>query len=201
LLPISSIVFQERIGGGDITGSSTDMGVAIATFCPKIPLITGQQLLGLYTQAENKNPIGDVYIDFGVQINGKPKVNPRQAKILLDDFSQRSIKIEHGRVPNFSQLRLMADQEAALAYKLAEDVSSDNIALDSAFPFYSIGENGLFSAYLVTSGNWYANDDYLAYSYDNGRVVRYDAEGVAPAKPKPSSDLVSSLTKAFTKRF
>ena len=194
--------FSGKNEQGDILGSSTDMGVAIATFCPKIPLITGQQLLGLYAQAGNKNPFGEVYIDFGAQINGLPKENPAQAKILLDDFSNRNIKIEGGRVPNLSQLRLIADQKAGLAYKLREDVSSSNIAVVSALPFCRTGKNGLFGAYIDWDGGWYALGGGLANSGDYRRVVRYDAEGVAHVKPrKPSSDLVNSLTDEFRKKF
>ena len=138
----------------DVLGSSTDMGVALATFCPEISLITGQQLLELYTQAGNKNPFGQVYIDFGVQINGNPKINPAQAERLLEDFKNRNIALENGRVPNFAQLRLIADKDAGLIYKLADNVGSDDIAHVSAYPFEGrIGKNGLFRAYLDGLGD------------------------------------------------
>ena len=187
--------FQGKSKEGDVLGSSIDMGVAIATFTD-IPLITGQQLLKLYNQAGKKNPFGAVYIDFGVQVEGAPKVNSVQAKILMDDFNRRKIKIENGIVPNFSQLRLIADKDAGLAYKLAEDVTE--VAPVSAYPFYNVEKNGLFGAYLGRFG-WLAYGDYLAFSYDYGRVVRYDAEGVAHKKSK--EDLTATLTKEFRKRF
>ena len=188
--------FQGKSKEGDVLGSSIDMGVAIATFTD-IPLITGQQLLKLYNQAGKKNPFGAVYIDFGVQVEGAPKVNSVQAKILMDDFNRRKIKIENGIVPNFSQLRLIADKDAGLAYKLAEDVTE--VAPVSAYPFYNVEKNGLFRACLGRNGFWVADVGILAYSSDCGRVVRYDAEGVAYKKLK--EDLTATLTKKFRKRF
>ena len=193
--------FSGKNTEGDILGSNSDMGVAIATFCPEVPLIIGQQLLGLYSQARNKNPFGDVYIDFGVQIDGTPKINPAQAKILLDDFRARGIEVGEGRVPNFVQLRLQADKDAGLVYWLVENASADNIAVASAYPFESkIRKDGLFRAYLGRGG-WGAYADDLAYSNGSGRVVRYDAEGVTRAEPRKAKDLVNSLTDEFKKRF
>jgi hypothetical protein len=194
--------FSGKNTKGDVLGSSTDMGVALATFCPEIPLITGQQLSELYSQAENSNPFGPVYIDFGVQINGEPKINPTQAKILSRDFEDRKIKIGEGRVPNFNQLRLVANKDVGVAYKLAGNACSDNIALVSAYPFETrVGKNGLFRAYLDSYGSWCADDDCLPGSADLGRVVRYGAEVVAPKKSEPTSDLVKTLTDDFIKRF
>lgn len=194
--------FQVKNKEGDVIGSSTDMGVAIATFTD-IPLITGQQLLRLYSDEGNKNPFENVYIDFGAQINGKPNVNSNQAKILLTDFEKRKISLENGRVPNFSQLKLVADKDAGLAYKLSDDVTSDNVALVSEYPFVNVGKNGLFGACLNWCGYWGAGVDFLANSYDIGRVVRYDAEGVSPKKlVRPEkSDLVKTLTETFRKKF
>jgi len=193
--------FQGKNKEGDLLGSNTDMGVAIATLCPEIPLITGQQLLGLYNQAGDKNPFGVVYINYGVVVDGTPEVNPLQAKVLLESLKARGIALGEGRVPNFTQLRLKADQEAGLCYTLAEDVSADNLAFVSAYPFQSgVGKNGVFGAFLyrhVWSGN-----GGLPYSDDGGRVVRYDAKGVARAKPRPkTSDLIDTLEKEFLKRF
>lgn len=194
--------FSGKNEDGDILGSSTDMGVAIATFCPEIPLITGKQILNLYSQAGDKNPFGPVYIDFGVQINGKPKVNPTQAKILLDDLKSKEIKLEQGRVLNFNQLRLIADKDAGLAYRLADNVCSDDIALVSAYPFESrVGKNGLFRAYLGGVGCWYSDGGGLPYSDDFGRVVCYNAEGVAQKKSERTLDLATSLTQDFIGRF
>ncbi|MBU0959527.1 MAG: hypothetical protein KKB31_06280 [Nanoarchaeota archaeon] len=195
--------FQGRSGEGYILGSSTDMGVALATFCPEIPLITGEQLLNLYKQAGNKNPFGIVYIDFGIQINGQPNTNREQARILLDDFKKRGIKIGEGRVPNFNQLRLQADKGAGLVYRLADDVKETVSVSD--YPFRSVGKNGLFGAYLGTLGIWDAYSNYLDDSDEDGRVVRYDAEGAAPKKlegttPKPK-DLSETLKQEFLKKF
>jgi len=166
----------ERFSGNnqrDVFGSSTDMGVALATFCPEVPLITGQQLLELYSQAGNKNPFGSVYIDFGVQINGEPNINSSQAKILLRDFKDKKIKFEQGRVPDFNQLRLVADKddkEVGLAYKLANDISSDDIAHVSAYPFKGgAGKNGLFGACLDGDGYWCAYGGGLHVSSGSGR--------------------------------
>jgi len=185
---------------GDLLGSSTDVGVAIATFTD-IPLIRGSQSLELYKQAGDKNPFGSVYIDFGANINGNPNTNPFQAELLLKDFKKRGIKIGDGRVPDLVQLRLIASPEAGLAYKLADGVTADNIALVSAYPFRKewIGKNGLFRAYLNWFGYWDAGVGSLADSNDCGRVVRYDAEGVVPKKLE--KDLAGTLTEEFSKRF
>ncbi len=181
---------------GDVLGSSTDMGVAIATFT-NVPLITGQQLFDLYTNTGKKNPFGNVYIDFGVQVKGDPKVNSVQAKILMDDFKKRGIKIGDGIVPNFTQLRLIADKIAGLAYKLGDDVKE--VAAVSAYPFYHLGNNGLFRAYLDGGGCWLAYLDDLANSYGGGRVVRYNAKGVA--RKKSEENLATTLTKEFMRKF
>ncbi|MCX6749061.1 MAG: hypothetical protein NT076_05660 [Candidatus Pacearchaeota archaeon] len=187
---------------GDVLGSSTDIGVAIATFCPEIPLITGQQLLGIYNQAGNKNPFGNVYIDFGAQVNGTPEVNHVQAKVLLEEFKARGIEVGEGRVPNFAQLRLHVDKDAGLVYRLAENASADNIAVVSAYLFKNrVGKNGLFGAFLGRP-DWFAYDGDLQYSCDAGRVVRYDAEGVARAEPtKSTPDLFSTLAEDFIRKF
>ena len=39
-------------------------------------------------------------------------MNKYQAETLLKDLSDREIEIGEGRVPNFSQLRLIADKES-----------------------------------------------------------------------------------------
>lgn len=188
--------FQGKNKEGDVLGSSTDIGVAIATFTD-VPLITGQQLLELYNQAGEKNPFGNVYIDFGAQVNRAQKVNSVQAGILMNEFKIRGINIGEGIVPNFAQLRLVADKDAGLAYKLAEDVKE--VAPVSMYPFYRVGKDGLFRASLYGYSSWDADGDSLADSYGDGRVVRYDAEGVAHKKPQ--EDLVATFTKEFRKKF
>ena len=181
---------------GDVLGSSTDIGVAIATFTD-VPLISGQQLLSLYKQTGNKNPFGDVYVDFGALLNGNPEINKIQAKLLLDALSHRGINERNG-VLNFSQLRLIANSESGLAYKLADGVI--NIEPVSTYPFWSAGKNGLFRAFLNWGGSWYAGDGRWAHSSDDGRVVRYDAEGVSTQKSE-EGNLVEILTKEFRKKF
>jgi len=188
--------FSGKNKEGEVLGSSTDMCVAIATFTD-IPLITGQQLLELYNQARKKNLFGNVYIDFGVQVNGFPKVNSIQAKLLIDEFKKRRIEVGEGVFPNFEQLRLIADKDAGLAYKLTHDVKE--LAPVSSYPFYNIGKNGLFRAYFDGNGTWHTSGVTLANSYDCGRLVRYDAEGVA--RKKLQKDLIATLTEDFRAKF
>ena len=195
--------FQGKNKDGNLLGSSIDIGVAIATFTD-IPLITGNQLLGIYEQAGKKNPFGEVYVDFGVALIGVPQVNSVRATKLLEDFTRRGINLENGRVPDFAQLRLIMDKCVGLSYKLTENVSSDDVALVSAYPFGSyVGNNGLFRACLDGDGSWYADDVGLADSDGDGRVVRYDAEGVTPrVAPKSNTqDLIAGLVKEFTDKF
>jgi len=154
-------------------------------------------LLELYNQEGKKNPFGNVYIDFGVQVNGSPQINSIQAKLLMDEFNKRGVNIGGGIVPNFTQLRLVADQEVGLAYKLADDVKE--VAQVSAYPFYDVGRSGLFRAFLGGDGSWDAIDNSLAVSDDYGRVVRYDAQGVAHKKLQ--KDLVTTLTNEFRAKF
>jgi len=182
---------------GDLLGSSTDIGVATATFCPNFPQITGQQLLDLYHSAGKKNPFGSVYIDFGVYVNGTPKINHVQAQALLEDFSKRNINLKDRRVPDFVQLRLVANQESGLAYKLADGV--EDVSSISTYPFINIGKNGLFRAYLDRNGDWDADVGDLPDSNGNGRVVRYDAFGVV--QKSPEDDLAGTLTKEFLDKF
>jgi len=179
---------------GNLTGSGPYIGVAIATLLPEINLIKGRQLLELYLQKQRKNPFGNVLIDFGVLINGE-KVNPVQARILLEEMKKRSLEIGEGVVPDFCQLRLCADENAGLVYKLADEVTKDNLTSVSVYPFQYVGKEGLFRAYLNRGGDWYADDEYLAISGDDGRVVKYDAEGITPKKLK--RDLVSILKDGF----
>jgi hypothetical protein len=170
---------------------------------PEIPLIGGKQLSELYHQAGDKNPFGRVYIDFGVQLNGNPETNKTQAKTLLDSFKKYGIKTDNGRVPDFAQLRLVADKDSGLIFTLADGVQDDKVANVSDLPFGSyVGKNGLFGACLNGYGDWFANDDDLAGSNVSGRVVRYDAEGVVvPKKIEVKTDLVTKLSTEFAKRF
>lgn len=194
--------FQGKNKEGDSLGSSTILLAAISHFCPEIPLITGQQLFDLYKQAGNKNPFGDVYIDFGVQVNGKPSRNPAQAKALLESYKANGIDSKKIVVPNFAQVSLLADKEAGLVLKLKEGVKQSDLALASDYPFEGrVGENGLFRAYLYGYGGWCACIDYLADSGDGGRVVRYDDEGVVPKKKEVEYDLITRLQKEFAKKY
>jgi len=89
-----------------------------------------------------------------------------------------------------------------LAYMLTEDVSKDNLALVSEYPFRDVGVNGLSGVYLSRVGSLFARCGDLVYSNVNGRVVRYDAEGVALKKLAYSEpNLIKSLTNNFLKKF
>ena len=194
--------FQGKNAEGDALGSSTIILAGISKFCPEIPLITGQQLFDLYKQAGNKNPFGDVYIDFGVQVNGKPTRNPAQAKALLESYKLNGIASKEIVVPNYAQLSLLSSKDAGLVLKLKDGIKQSDLALASDYPFEGrVGENGLFRACLGRNGSWYVYDDFLASSNDGGRVVRYDAEGVASKKIVVQDDLVTGLQKEFAKKF
>jgi hypothetical protein len=189
--------FKGKNKEGDLLGSSTNTGVAIATFTD-IPLITGQQMFNLYNQAGDRNPFEDVYIDLGIQINGNPVVNPVQAKILLDELKRRGVDAKEGRVLDFRQLKLIAHPNAGLAYELAENIGG--VMPVSAYPFGNfVGKHGLFRACLGRLGGWLAGSDDLADSDGYGRGVRYDAEGVALQETE--KDLGSKITEDFRKKF
>ena len=197
-------IFERSEKDGDLVRSNIDAGIALATFLPEFPLIAGQQLLSLYKQAGNKNPFGDVYIDFGIQINGKPETNPVQMKAILDELSSRGIKEKEGII-NFSKLRLKT-HELGLKYVLSEDFNVEDVEPVSIYPFNKnyIGKNGLFRACLYGGSDWDAYDDGLSDSDDVGRVVRYDTEGVVPKKLpqiKNKVDLVQKLNDNFSERF
>jgi hypothetical protein len=169
---------------GELIGSNIYIGAAIATLCPEIPLIEGQQLLALTKSTGSKTPFGPVYVDFGCFLTPEAyEMNPFEAGILAESFKKRGINLREGKVPNFNQLKLVPDKKIGLVFKLADNdnVREDRIADVSDYPFYAIGKKGLFRACLSVDG-WYAVDDRLAYSSDYGRMVRYDKSGVAPQK-------------------
>lgn len=126
----------------------------------------------------NKTPFGPVYIDFGIQANGEPEKNPHQTKALQEDYKIRGISNKEIWVPNFSQLRLIANKDTSLVFKLAEDVKQKDLTPTSVYNFYFIGKDGLFLASLLGGGGWYASGSSLSDSYNDGRIVQYDAEGV-----------------------
>ena len=175
-------------------------------------MITGKQLLHLYSQAGHKNPFGYVNINFGVQINGEPETNGLISKKLLKDFEKRGIKLGRGRVPNFNQLRLEANQEVGLTYVLAEDVCAEDIPSVSTYPFGSwVGKNGTFNASFVEyeffndlfnrDPYWHAHTDNLHFPPENGRIVRYDPKETKLKKlRRHRSNLVTTLKEDFMKR-
>jgi hypothetical protein len=192
--------YQGKNTEEDILGSHPYGQVFMNQFLG-IPVIGGEELLDLYKQAGNKNPIGSIYTDFGLQISGRPETNNAQAEALLASFKKHGIKLGEGRVPNLAHLRLNADQNAGLLFTLNEGVTDDKVRSISDYPFISVGKNGLLRAYLGRYGSWFANGD-LANSNDDGRVVRYDAEGVAvPRIEKSTSDLVTIVGEEFRKKF
>lgn len=199
--------FQGKDEEGNLMGSSTTMNVAIATFLPEVPLITGKQLLGIYKRNDSKNPFKR-YIDFGIQIHGDPKVNSSQTKILLEDLKKANIDVsKEAKFFDFNQLRLITDKNCGLAYKLSEEVTSENVTNFFEFPFKEslVGKNGLFGCYLDGYSVLVAGNSGLFDSDDRGRVVRYDAEGVAPKKLPlleiKKKDLIQTLKEDFLSRF
>ncbi|MBT7706497.1 hypothetical protein HN747_03540, partial [archaeon] len=105
-------------------------------------------------------------------------------------------------VPDFSQLRLNADDNGNLVAKLADDTEEKDLTPLSAYDFCHAGNNGLFWACLNNVGNWDACYDDLSNSDDFGRVVRYDAAGVEPKKiESQTSELVSELGSQFLGKF
>jgi len=187
---------------GDVIGSSTYMGVAVATFCPEIPLITGRQLKGLYENGGNKNPFGDVFINFGVKIHGRPEKNTPQAKSLLGEFDKRGIKVGKGRVLDFNQLRLDVNEGGDLVYRLSDDVLENNVANISNYPFILAftSKNGLFGACLRDNNRWSADTGNLSYVDAVSRMVRYDAEEVIRQEQR-RGHLAERLTEEFVSKF
>jgi hypothetical protein len=161
-----------------------------------IPLVDLQVLRRVYE--ENKGtPFPDTYVETGLAlIPGEEgySMNKDLAEILAADFGKKGIEIREGRVPNFSQLRLIPNQETGLAFKLNETAEKDKILNLRDYKWDYVGKNGLFRAYLNVNGYWNADDDNLADSGNDGRVVCYDAEGVEPKKP--TSDVpIDEITK------
>ena len=179
---------------GDLRGSSTYIGAAIATLCPEIPLIRGREILDVIKNTKNKTPFGNVYVDFGVQVNGNPETNSVQAKILLDEYKSRGIDNSEIWVPDFKQLRLVLNESSGLAFVLADDVGQKDLTSESEYKFVNTGRDGLFGACLGSDGDRYAVGGDSEGSYDSGRVVRYDAEGVVPARiSTPEKSLIDRV--------
>jgi hypothetical protein len=194
--------FQGRNTEGDVLGSSPYMLTGVTQFCPEISLINARQLLGLGKKEGKTNPFGSVYLDVGVQVNGNPKANPIQAKALLESYKTNGINNKEIVIPHFSQLRLAPEKSVGLVFKLSDGTKQGELILASELPFEGrVGKGGLFGVYLGGGGLWFAGNIGLAVSSGDGRVVRYDAEGVAPKKSSPSKDLVTTLREDFLKRF
>ena len=184
---------------GDLRGSSTYIGAAIATFCPEIPLITGKELLSVVENTGSKTPFGLAYVDFGVQVDGEPETNSDQARVLQEDYKLRGIDNSEIWVPDFKQLVLVPDRKTGLVFRLADSVEQKDLTPASKYNFKNrIGKDGLFGAYLNDVGVWCANGVGLADSYEYGRGVRYDAEGVVPAEISAiEKSLVNKLVDEF----
>jgi len=189
---------------GEVVGSNTYVGAFISTYLPEVPLIRGREIQDIITNTGSKTPFGSVYVDFGVQVNGNPKTNKAQAQALLADYKARNINNKDILVPDFNQLRLLPDKSAGLIFRLSEDVKQDDLTPLSAYKINSsyTGKDGLFRACLG-GGSWCASDDVLSYSFDYGRVVRYDAEGVNRQKFQTTKkdSLTSKLTSEFLAKF
>ena len=166
--------FQGRDQEGNVLGSSSEMSTAVSMFCPEIQPIKGKQFLNLYKKMGNKNPFGNVYVEFGVALTpeqGSYNINRVQAKALSDQFKLHGIPLEQGLVPDFCQLVLSPDMDSGLVFKLAGDVKKGEVPSIGDYPFGNyIGKNGLFGA-CVDRSDWNANNENLANSNDNGLMA------------------------------
>jgi hypothetical protein len=172
-------IYEDK--NGFLAQSNAYAGVLSASL---IPMVTHNQMRRACEKAGTSTPFGTVYLDLGFNINGSPQTNPAQAKYLLEQMKTKGINAKDPRGLGFNQLELKADQQAGLLFRIKEGANDDNVEHLDSSKFCSFGKNGLFRAYLGRDGNWYALVDYLAYSSDDGRVGRYDAEGVAVPKIK-----------------
>lgn len=195
------LIYENK--GGLVAQSNSYAEVLTASL---IPMVTYNQMRRGCEKAGTQNPFGEIYIDLGFNINGNPQTNEAQAKYLLEQMKTRGIKVKNPRGFSFNQLELKASPEAGLVFGIREEVEEDgNNSPENLEPskFYSFGKNGLFRVYLNCDGYWFAYVDGLASSNDVGRVVRYDAEGVAPKKLEVSQtkeNLADRLVCDYQKR-
>ena len=171
---------------GDLRGSNPYMLTFMQEHFDGLDLITLQRLRQAYEQNKNKTPFPETYIETGLALIPKKEEiferNSNLASKLYLDFKTRKIELDEGKVPNFAQLRLSPDGENGLIFLLNRTATRDNIPNLKDYKWDYKGESGLFRAYLSGYSNWGVDGDYLEYSGEVGRVVRYDAEGVTQKK-------------------
>ena len=171
---------------GTLIGSNPYMNTLLARI--GIPLVELPRLRQAYEQNNNKSPFPGNYVETGLALipeRGNYQINRDLAKILDTDFKKRNIPLGKGRVPNFSQLMLVPDQTIGLAFTLNETADKNNVPNLRDFNWNYGGKNGLFRAYLNNYSDWCADGGLLENSNSCGRVVEYNAEGVAPKNLTP----------------
>jgi hypothetical protein len=164
------------------TGDLLETSFYVMTFLNQslgIPSITPKQVLAIQ-KSYDPDPLLGSRIDLGIQVNGRPRINVAQARILLDDYKSRGIsQYKDIVIPSFSQLQLIADANAGLALKLRDGVEVGDLALASEFPFQGrFGNDGLFGVYRDKLGDWCANGS-LTFVSNGGLLVGYYPESVA----------------------
>ncbi len=182
---------------GDLKGSIPYILTFMQEHIDGLNLITLQELRQAYEQNKQKTPFPNTYVETGLALIPHEcyERNNYQANKLDSDFKTKGIDIGIGRVPNFAQLRVVPDEKSGLIFRLNETATRDNIPNLKDYKWNHVGKNDLFRAYLSSGSDWCADYGDLVDSSEDGRVVRYDAEGVAPKKLKSQVSSPDNIIK------
>ena len=175
---------------GDLRGSSPYMLTFMSEHIRGLDLVTLQQLREAYKRNGDETPFPGLYVETGLALvpgenGGYDGRNKVLAEILAKDFVSKGLSFDtNGIVPNFAQLSVIPHKKNGLAFILNETATRKNIPILEDYGWSFMGGGGLFRACLDCDSGWGAYYDGLEYSDEGGRVVKYDAKGVAPKKLK-----------------
>ncbi|MFW5846573.1 MAG: hypothetical protein ACOCUU_00295 [Nanoarchaeota archaeon] len=155
-----------------------------------LDLITLQQSRRAYEANGNRPPVPNAYFEHGWAVipgqNSDYKRNPEIASRLVEGLKSKGIEVGKGRVINFSQLHLQPVQDIRIFdFVINNTTTEDNVAKvgdynwDYGFPNSA---SGAFRAILGSNSGWGVGRGNPEISGEDGRVVRFIAEGDAPEK-------------------
>ncbi len=187
---------------GDLRGSDSYMNTFLAQI--GIPLIELPKLRQSYELNGNKTPFSNFYVETGLALISQGKTFERNSSLadkLNQSFKENDIKVGKGRVPNFTQLKLSPDSKEGLIFILNKNSDLKTIPNLEDYELVCQGKSGLFRAYLNSYSDWGAGGGYLEISGEDGRVVRYDAEGVVPKKLDSPKNFIQGRLDKFRKNY
>ena len=198
-------IFQDK--NRVLAGSNCFAPIILRDLLPRSSRLATMTDLGLATEL-NPNFLKGFYSDTGLILRTEGdshEPNDFLAKDLAKQLKERGITLEHPKVIYFDALNLKKNKKSTygLSYKLSESAELGRNIIDAPelmqdFRFKTINDSGIPLRDDSKSRQFYAKKDGLsgfclycdsdlvsyvgglAVSYDVGRVVVIDAEGVVP---------------------